>query len=163
MKKVLILLLLSILLFMLDNVLMPFISIRGAYPNLLLVFIISYSIINGSWEGMWIGTLCGMLQDVYFLNGFGINAFTNMIVCILAGFIGNSILKQKMIMPVMTCFALSILKGIMVFVILYIGKVYSSFGNVFIIGIYSLIISIVMYKGVYRLCQKPYMERRWRF
>ncbi|WP_123054235.1 rod shape-determining protein MreD [Clostridium sp. JN-1] len=163
MRKTLILILLSILFFILDNVLMPFLSIRGVYPSLLLIFIISYSIINGSWEGLWIGALCGMLQDVYFLNGFGINAFTDMIICILAGFIGNSILKQKILMPVVTCFSLSILKGILVFIILYIGKVYSSLGNVFFIGIYDAIIALIMYRSVYRLCQKPYMQKRWRF
>lgn len=163
MRKVLILLLLSILFFILDNVFMPFLSIKGAYPSLFLIFVISYSIVNGSWEGLWIGALCGILQDVYFLNGIGINAFTDMIICILAGFIGNSILKQKLLMPVITCFALSILKGMLVFLILYIGKVYSSLENVFFIGIYDLVIAIIMYKSIYRLCQKPYMQKRWRF
>ena len=72
MKKILVLSLLSIVLFVLDNILMPFFAIKTFYPSLLLIFIICYSIVNGKWEGLWLGVFVGLLQDVYFSRGFGI-------------------------------------------------------------------------------------------
>lgn len=163
MKKILVLFLLSILFFVLDNVLMPFLAIRTVYPNLLLVFIICYSIVNGAWEGLWLGAFCGLLQDVYFTSAFGLNAFVNMVVCIIAGTIGNNIFKEKMLIPVASGFMLSFLKGILLLLILYLGGVYTEVRNIFFISIYNAIIGLIMYKKVYRFCQKEYMQIRWKF
>ncbi len=163
MKKVLILALISILLFILDNVLMPFLSIREIYPNLLFVFIICYSMVNGKWEGLWLGVFAGLLQDLYFTNGFWINAFVNMIMCVAAGFIGDSIFKEKKLIPVLSCFALSILKGFILMLILYIAGTYINPVNIVFTGFYNMIVCIIVYKKVYKFCQKYYMQRRWKF
>lgn len=163
MKKILVLFLVSILLFIIDNVLMPFMAIKTIYPSLLLIFIICYSIVNGTWEGLWLGVFCGLLQDVYFTSAFGLNAFVNMIVCIIAGVIGNNIFKEKRLIPISACFLLSLLKGILLILILYISGIYTGVRNVFFISIYNTIICFIMYKRVYKFCQKEYMQIRWKF
>jgi rod shape-determining protein MreD len=163
MKKVLVLFLLSILLFLLDNVLVPFLSIRNICPSLLLVFVVCYSIVNGAWEGLWLGVFCGLLQDVYFTSAFGLNALVNMIVCIVAGVIGNNIFKEKRLIAVTSCFLLSFLKGILLLLILYLSGVYIGAKNVFFISVYNTIICLIIYKKVYKLCEKEYMQIRWKF
>lgn len=163
MKKVLILFLLSIIFFIMDNVLMPFLAIKTIYPSLLLVFMVCYSVANGKWEGLWLGVFCGILQDIYFINGFGLNALTNMIVCIIAGVIGDNIFKEKSLIPVTSCFALSIFKGILLLLILYMCGIYANARDIFFTGIYNMIISMIMYKRVYKFCQKSYMQIRWKF
>jgi len=45
-----ILFLISLVLLILDNSFMPFLAIKGAFPSLLFVFAIAYSIINGKKE-----------------------------------------------------------------------------------------------------------------
>lgn len=42
----LIIVLISILLLILDNSLVPFFAIKGAYPSLLFTFVIAYSLVN---------------------------------------------------------------------------------------------------------------------
>ncbi|KZL93842.1 rod shape-determining protein MreD [Clostridium magnum] len=163
MKKILVLFLLAILLFVLDNVLMPFLAIRTIYPSLLLVFIVCYSIVNGTWEGLWLGVFSGLLQDVYFTSTFGLNAFVNMIVCIIAGVIGNNIFKEKMLIPVASGFMLSFVKGILLILILYLGGIYTDVRNIFFVSTYNTIVGFIMYKKVYRFCQKEYMQIRWKF
>ncbi|NMM64534.1 rod shape-determining protein MreD [Clostridium sp. P21] len=163
MKKILVLFLLSILFFMLDNVVMPFLAIKTIYPSLLLVFCICYSIVNGKWEGLWLGVFCGMLQDVYFINAFGINTLLNMIMCLIAGVIGENIFKKKSMIPIGSCFLLSLLKGLIVFLTLYLNKIYTGVSDVLFISLYNMVVSIIMYKKIYRLCGKEYMQRRWRF
>jgi rod shape-determining protein MreD len=163
MKKILVLFLLSILFFVLDNVLMPFLAIRTIYPSLLLVFVVCYSIVNGVWEGLWLGVFCGLLQDVYFTSAFGLNAFINMIVCIVAGVIGNNIFKEKRLIPVASCLLLSFLKGMLILLILYMSGRYTGVKNVLFISFYNTVICLMMYKKVYKLCQKEYMQIRWKF
>ncbi len=163
MKKILVLFLLSILFFVLDNVIMPFLAIKTIYPSLLLVFCICYSIVNGKWEGLWLGVFSGVLQDAYFINGFGINALVNMIICVIAGFIGENIFKEKSMIPIGSCFVLTFLKGLILFSILYLNKIYTNISDIFFISIYTMVVSIIMYKKVYKLCAKEYMQRRWKF
>ncbi|MCM8710367.1 rod shape-determining protein MreD [Clostridium sp. SYSU_GA19001] len=163
MKKILTIVFICVLLMIIDNTLVPFFAIRGFYPSLLFIFCLFYSIINGSWEGIWIGILSGVLQDLYFINGFGINTFTNMLLCALAGFIGVSIFKEKSLIPIVSCFFMTVIKGILVFSILYIVKMYTSFEHIIYNSLYSVVVSIFMYKRVYRLCQKEYMQRKWSF
>ena len=163
MKKILVLVLLSVVLFILDNVLMPFFAVRTFYPSLLLIFVICYSIVNGKWEGLWLGVFAGILQDIYFSQGFGINSFTNMIVCIMAGAIGNSIFKEKRIIPVISCFSLILFKGILMWCILYLSGVYVNMSKVFFPAVYDMVLCIFIYKPVYNFCRKDYMQVKWKF
>jgi rod shape-determining protein MreD len=147
----------------LDNVLMPFCAIYGYYPSLVFVFIICYSIINGKWEGLWIGVAVGILQDIYFVDGFGINAFTNMITCVIAGEVGKNIFEEKPLIPVISILFISMLKGVMIYLLLYFVGQQSDIRNMLFSGLYNMIISIFMYRKIYKLCQKEYMKREWKF
>jgi len=163
MKKIFVLTFLCLLFFIMDNTIVPFFAIKGCYPSLLLLFVIFYSIINGSYQGIWIGVFSGILQDLYFFNGFGVNAFTNMIICFVAGYIGVTIFKEKSLVPIISSFFLTLVKGILVFLILYVLKVNISIDNIFYNSLYSMVVSIFMYKWVYKLCQKEYMKKNWSF
>lgn len=163
MKKLITVLAICVLFLILDNTLVPFFAVKGYFPNLLLLFVICYSIVNGSWEGIWVGILSGILQDIYFYNGFGINTLTNMLVCVAAGFIGNGIFKEKSLIPIVSSFILSFAKGVLAFAVLYIVKQYTPFKHILFDSIYTTVVSIFMYRWVYKLCQKEYMQRKWSF
>lgn len=163
MKKIIILLCLSILFAILDNALMPFVSIKGVYPSLLFIFAVCYSIINGSWSAMFIGILSGALQDIYLVGGFGINLLLNMLICLVAGKIGKTIFKDKSIVPIISCFLLSFLKGIGMVIILYILGQHVYFRVILYRSIYNLIAAAFIYKRTYNLCQKSFMVKNWKF
>lgn len=158
-----ILIIISLVLLILDNSLMPFLAIKGAYPSLLFTFAIAYSIINGKSEAVFIGVISGLMQDIYFYNGFGINALVNMLICLLAAVIGENIYREKKFVPVISMALLYILKVFSIFVLLKLaGKTIN-----IEVGIYSSIYSaIVMFLGygfVLRLYDNNYRERAWRF
>ncbi|WP_097026081.1 rod shape-determining protein MreD [Clostridium peptidivorans] len=163
MKKILTLAGLTIIMVILDNSVVPFFSIKGFSPSLLFTFIISYSIVNGYSEGLWLGAFAGLFQDIYFANVLGVNALANMICAVISGFIGESIFKEKTLIPVISSFAMSIFKGILVFVILYVIGVGMSFRFVFFNSLYNLFLSIPVYRLTYKLCNKDYMKRKWKF
>ena len=158
-----ILILISIVLLILDNSFMPFLAIKGAYPSLLFIFAIAYSIIFGKKEAVIIGVISGLMQDIYFFGGFGINALVNMLICLLAAFIGENIYRDKRLVPTIATIFLYILKVFAVLAILKIvGKsidlkvgIYSS--------IYSSIIMFLGYNFVLRLYDKNFENESWRF
>jgi rod shape-determining protein MreD len=163
MKKFLTLSFYILILTILDNTLMPLISIKGYYPSLLFVFIISYSIINDFYEGLWIGVIAGSIQDIFFVNAFGINAFTNMLMCTLAMLIGRSLFKEKTLIPVLSIFVLTFFKGILVYCLFFILKIKTDSFIIIYGSIYNMVMGIFMYRMVYKLCEKKYMIREWTF
>ncbi|CAG7840173.1 hypothetical protein CLOHAE12215_01595 [Clostridium haemolyticum] len=163
MKRVFTVAFLLILFAILDNAFMPFLSVKGVYPSIVFVFIVFYSIINGNISAIYLGCISGLLQDVYLMNGIGINMFINMIICLISAKIGKTIFKDKAMIPVITCFLLSILKGILMFVILYIVGQRTHINIILYMSLYNMIISILIYKRVFKLCQKDFMIKKWRF
>lgn len=142
---------------------MHFPVVMDTYPSILFVFIICYSIINGKYDGLWVGIVAGFLQDIYFSRGFGINSLTNMLVCITAGLIGVSIFKDKRFIPIISTFFLSLGKGIIVYIILVlVGLTFNPY-NVLYTSIYNFIIAIFMYNFTYKLTQKKCMRKKWKF
>lgn len=163
MKKVVILTILIFALEVLDNSMVPFFSVYGYYPSLLFLFVISYSIINDRWSALKVGLISGALQDLFFINGFGVNMLVNMLLCVLAGEIGRNLFKEKKLIPILTILGLTFLKGILVYIILYfIGIKVMLYSSVFV-AIYSFVLAIFVYKPIYKLCRKPYMIKKWKF
>jgi rod shape-determining protein MreD len=163
MKRVMVLALFTLLFTILDNSVMPFIAIKGYFPSLLFIFVIFISINSDSWQAMRLGILSGILQDIFFYNGLGINILTNMLCCVVAAEIGKGIFKDKMLIPISTLFLLCLAKGAVVFVILYVLNQYSNVYGILFNSIYSLIISLFLYKFLYNFTEKEYMKKNWKF
>lgn len=163
MKSRLVLIFISVILLILDNSAAPFINIQGAYPSILFVFAIAYSIINGKEEAVFIGVVSGLLQDIYFINGIGVNALINMFLCLLAAIIGESIFKNKKLIPIITCAIISFLKVICVFVIFYFIDLSIEIKTSLFTALYNTIIMFLGYKYVLKLSNTKFMKREWRF
>lgn len=163
MKKYLDLALIIFILFILDNSIMPLISIGGYYPSLLFVFLCSYSIINGSFEGVILGAAAGILQDIYFVNIFGINAFANIFIGALGGYIGKNLFKERIAIPAVSIFAMSFIKGIIVVLILYIFNQDFNLFNIIFSSLYNMIIAFVTYYKIYKFTNRDYMKKDWNF
>lgn len=163
MKRILTVVFLCILFLILDNTLMPLLSVNGAWPSLIFTFALCYSIVSSPKDALIIGVFTGALQDMYFLNGFGTNMLTNMIMCLIAAKIGKSIFIERSFLPVISSFVLSLTKGLIVFSILFLMKQYTQMTTILYQSIYNFVISIFMYKFTYWLSQKRYMMKEWKF
>ncbi|SHH94317.1 rod shape-determining protein MreD [Clostridium grantii] len=161
MKKKIIIVLICFLLFILDNSLMPFLAIKGVYPSLLFSFALSYAIIYEKWEALTIGVFTGLLQDIYFTNAFGINLLTNMLMCIVASNVGALIYKDKSIIPIITNFSLSLVKGVLVVILLFI--INQKTDNTLIVyrSVYTGMVAVFMYNFIFKLSQKNFMTKDW--
>ena len=161
--KNIILVLISIILLVLDNSFMPFIAIRGAYPSLLFIFAIIHSIIKGKEEGIKIGIISGMLQDIFFFQGFGVNALINMLVCFVVGIVGEGIWKEKRFIPMITMFGASIAKFLGVGLIVLFLNIDVDIIKGLYLAIYNCIIMFIAYKVIYKFYRKDEKQISWRF
>ena len=159
----LIVILVSIGLVILDNSLVPFFSIKGAYPSLLFVFAIAYSLINGKEKATFIGAVSGILQDVFFFHGFGVNSLLNLLLCLLASIVGEGIIKNKRLIPVVSIFFITIIKYIGVMIIFYLLHIDIQFSKSIIMGIYNGVVMFFAYKVVMNIYDDEYSKQRWRF
>lgn len=155
--------LIGIVLFILDNTLMPFIAIKGYYPSLLFIFMIFYSINTEKLDAVIFGAFIGLFQDLYLSKVIGINPLANMCVCLIAVVIGENIIKVKRFVPVFSLFILSMLKSSIVVALLYIVGIRTYYNVILYRAIYTAVISVFLYKPVYNFMQKPFMKKEWRF
>lgn len=163
MKKVLTLIGIILVLTILDNTLVTFFAIKSVYPSLVLIFIISYSIINGEKEAILLGIFSGAIQDLYFFNGIGVNMLTNMIICYIAAVVGKSIFKEKSFVPIVSTLFLSILKGIIILIVLYLMNIKINTENILYTSLYNMVLSIILYRYVYKLSETKFIKKEWRF
>jgi len=155
--------LVSIILLILDNALMPFVAIRGAFPSLLFVFAISYSLIKGCREAIMIGVLSGLLQDIFFYNGMGVNSLSNLLLCVFAAIIGENIFKNKKLIPVLTIFLLSIIKVGFIYIVMGLGGNKININMALLSAVYNTVVMFLGYNFVLKLCDEEYRRNSWRF
>lgn len=163
MKNRIILVLICIGLLIIDNTFSPFISIKGAYPSFLFVFAIAYSIINGKEEAVFVGAMSGLLQDIFFINGIGTNALINMFLCLAAAMIGESIFKNKKLIPVIACIGLSVVKVLCIAIVFNFIGLSLNINTTLFTAVYNTVIMFLGYKYVLKLSNRKYMKREWRF
>lgn len=160
--KRLILILICLLLFIIDNTLIPFFAIKGVYPSLLFTFAVLYALMSGYWEAVFIGVLSGFLQDVYFVNVFGVNMLVNMLICLIAAYIGESVFKHKRMIPILSVGLLTIIKFFAVALILRFINIRINLLSFWIMALYNVVIGLFMYNLVYKLCNRELMKRDWK-
>lgn len=159
----LIIILVSIGLVILDNSLVPFFSIKGAYPSLLFTFAIAFSLINKKEKAVFIGVVSGVLQDIFFFNGFGVNSLVNLLLCLLASIIGAGIIKNKRLIPVILTFFITIIKYTAIFAIFHLLNMEVDLSKSIIMGIYNAVVMFFVYRLVIKIYDDEYTKQRWRF
>ena len=159
----LILILVSIGLAILDNTIIPFFSIRGGYPSLLFTFAIAYSLVNKREKSVFIGVVSGVIQDIFFFNGFGVNCFINLLLCFMAAKVGEGMIKEKRIIPVVFMFLVTMLKYIGVFAVFYILNIKLDLSKSVYMALYNAMVMFLGYKYIINIYDDEYTKQRWRF
>ena len=71
MKRRIVMIILVLLCFLLQSTVMPAISIASIAPNCLLILTVSFALMRGKKEGMFVGFFGGLLIDLFFGNVLG--------------------------------------------------------------------------------------------
>lgn len=162
MKKA-IFIIIMILLAILDNSIIPFLSIHNSYPSLLFVFAIACAFCFDKKYAVMIGAISGVLQDLFLFNMFGLNSFANLIICYIAASIAETIVKEKRIIPIISTFGFTVLKYLIVAAIFYFLKLKIDFSTVIIASIYNSVIMCIIYGILIKYTNNDSAKNTWRF
>lgn len=162
MKRIIIIAI-SLFLLILENTILPSYSIMQGYPSILFVFAIAFSIVNGKEDAMFIGIVSGLLQDLFFINGFGINLLVNFLLCLLAAKIGEGIFKNNRIIPVISCLILSMLKIVMIAILFIPFGKKINLNMAVMSALLNTIVMVIGYKFVLTTSKKFWKKDEWRF
>lgn len=107
--RVLILILLPWLAILLQSTIFSTYSIKGTVPDLVLIFVAFYALINGARKGTVYGFLCGLLEDLMLGRFIGMNALAKGLTAYVLGKLQGNVFKENVMVGVLsvivaTCF-----------------------------------------------------------
>lgn len=95
-------------------------TIQGLKPDLILLVVIVFSLLQGAEEGTIFGFASGLLQDIFSTGLLGVNALVKTIIGFICGILKVRIFAEHIlfIIPVIT-FIVSIGQSILIFLVLH--------------------------------------------
>lgn len=156
MKRKITVLLLIFFCFILQSTLFRQFAVASIVPNLLLILTVSFGFIRGKREGMWIGFLCGLFMDLSMGELIGVNALIYTCVGYANGFFYHIFYDDDVRMPIFFVAVSDLVYGIATYAMLFLlrGRIeFFYYLRRIIIPevLYTLVMTILLYKLVYRI------------
>lgn len=108
------------ILVILQTTLFRFIEIRGASPDLVLIFLVFSAHSRGSWEGQLLGFFTGLIEDFMSLAPFGFNTLTRTITGFLFGKSRGEIFFDPLFMPMVLILVASLVREGLMFLVSFL-------------------------------------------
>lgn len=141
--------------FLVQNNIFAASSLVLTVPNLLLILVFSFGFMRGSFEGMLIGFVCGLLTDLFFGSTIGLSALIFAVLGYGIGLLGQVYYTEYVSLPLLLCLAsdLVYLLGIYVFAILLAG------GHGFIPYLLNIVLPEMLYTGLMAILLYPLFKQ----
>lgn len=168
MKKVPILVALSLIVVVLQQAVFSNIKILGIAFDIVFVYIVCYSLTRNDIESIIIALFTGVIRDAFFPGVFGVNTIIYIITAYLAGIIQKKIYRNSIFIPIVFTMLFTILKDVLYFSFMYLIN-YKPIALSIVIkvilveGISNSVISIIMYKIMQKLNRTKLLKEEWKF
>jgi rod shape-determining protein MreD len=155
-----------LLLICLQNSLFEYIKIFGVKPDIVLTFVICFTLIRGNPEGTIVGAAGGIVEDVFFGGSFGINSIACMISAYFTGLVEEKIYKDNIFIPGIFTFCATIVKEMIVFLFMYLTRASMDISIVFthIIvpeAIYNTILAVIFFRYLVKINTRFFPDQTW--
>lgn len=153
----------------LEATLFQFLRIGGIKPDIVIVLIVSYAILEGGAYSAAIGLASGLLIDILYGRILGVNAISYMITGYLLGQAHENVFKDSILPPALFNFAAIIIYQHIYFLIMYLtgNLLHDGISYTYILvrvilpqGIYNAIFGAVLYRVFLHLNDKQFMQNR---
>ncbi|ADH60611.1 rod shape-determining protein MreD [Thermoanaerobacter mathranii subsp. mathranii str. A3] len=143
--------LLLALLIVLQSTLFRFIDIFGVKPDAVFMVVLSFSLLNGPWEAVYLSLFAGIIQDILFNNALGVTTFSLLIVSYLTGLLSKSVFKESSFVAFVFVFLGTLLYNLITMFSMVLMKYQFNFlldfVNIAMIqALYNSIITVFVYK-----------------
>lgn len=139
----------------LQSTVFGFYSIGGSLPDLVLVFVVFFSVINGAASGTAYGFLCGLLEDLYLGRFIGLNAISKALTGFLVGKLQGSFFRENILIGILAVAFGTLVNTFILLVLSRLAFTPFHFNLQFYVGIiyqfiYNVILAAPLYGWYYR-------------
>lgn len=167
-KKYTLIVFLSIIVSVLQQSIFANVTFFGISADMVLVFVICYSLAREDVESIIFALTCGLIKDALFPNIFGLNTIVYIVTAYILCRIEKKIYKDAILIPMLLTFMITVVKGLLYYAYLYTASIKFDFINHFmyvvpIEAILNSIVSIVVFRIVNKINKLKFMEQEWKF
>ncbi len=153
MKRIIIEFVIIIIAFILQSTVFRVLSLGGIAPNLLIIVTASFGIMRGRKEGMFVGFVCGLLEDVFFGDILGFYALIYTAIGYLNGIFESLFYPEDVKLPMSLISASEALYCFICYFFLFLlrGRLHFGYYIVHVILpeiVYTIVVTIVLYRGI---------------
>ncbi|MBR6223555.1 MAG: rod shape-determining protein MreD [Lachnospiraceae bacterium] len=157
---------LILILYLFQTALFPFFELGGVVPNLLLVITVSFGLMRGRKEGLFVGFFCGLLIDIFSGFALGPYALLYMYLGYINGFFHRLYYVEDVLLPIIMVAVNDFFYSTVVYIVFYLMRNRLDYGKYFmeiIIPemIYTMLATLVLYRILMKVNKalKVYEER----
>ena len=156
---------LILLAFLLQSTVFQALTIASIAPNLLLILTVSFALLRGNREGLFVGFFCGLIIDLFYGDIIGFYALIYMYIGFIIGFFYNVFYDEDVKVPIILVACSDFVYGFTVYVLQFLLRGRTDFISyllniIFPEIMYTVILTIVLYRLIYKINQWL-METEW--
>lgn len=119
-------------------------------PDLVLVFIIFYALLNGAEKGARYGLICGLLEDLYIGQFIGMNALSKAATAYIIGRLQHRVFTENVAVGVISVIVGSMINALMLLVLAWAYFAAFNIGPGFFINVlYQIIYNVLLTTPIY--------------
>ncbi len=141
--RFIVLILLPYIAIFLQSTLFGLYSIKGVKPDLVLIFVVFFALLNKINRGTVYGVLCGFLEDICLGRFLGMNALAKGITACIIGKLQGNLFKDNLLVGVAVVFGGTVINSFILFLLSIITI------DVFHVGVN--ILTMVFYQSIYNM------------
>lgn len=162
-KKILILIACILVCFLIQTSLLPYFSLAGIVPNVMLILVVSYAYMIGQKEGMLLGFFVGLLMDLFSGDLIGPYALFYTYIGYFSGFFHFIYYTEIIILPLLLIVGLDFVFNMGIYIMFFLLRNRLDFGFYFshiIVPemIYTLAVGVFLYKILHMIFKRTKQE-----
>ncbi len=159
----LVILITAVFFLIIDQTVIPFLSIYGFYASVLFTFFALFSLKSDYEDAILVAVITGVLQDIYFPYGFGLHTLLNLFIFLGLSKIGVTLKEGRKVLPMIFVTLAHAVKTLVIILLLKGLGISVDYMSMVMIPLYALILSVLLYKSVYHFERIPIIKKEWKF
>ncbi len=159
MKRKIVTILLILICFLLQSTVFKTLAIASISPNLMIIVTSAFGFMRGKKEGLWVGFVCGLLEDIFYGRLLGMHAMIYMYIGYANGYFNHIFYGEDIKLPISLIAVSELVYGFGMYVIMFVMR--SRFAFTYYVTriilpelLYTIIITLVFYRMIYAVNHK---------
>ncbi len=156
MKRKIVITLIILVCFLLQSTVFKELALGSISPNLMIIVTSSFGFMRGKKEGLWVGFICGLLEDIFFGRLLGMHAMIYMYIGYANGWFNHIFYEEDIKLPIFLISASELVYGLGTYVIMFMMRsrfafTYYMIRIIFPELLYTIVVTLVFYRLMYSI------------